>query len=149
MSYAAERAAIESRWASMWVTGSPATPRTPTRYETVPGFDPPPTEPWVSLFILSGEARQASVGSPGDNFFRTASNITVQIFVPVLDAQGVPISPAAARRADDLADHAAAIFRGATFSGIRCRAPWKGPYSEDPPWLMAVVNVPIDRDSIF
>jgi len=145
MGYSSERGAIETRWASLWVDGSPADPRTPTRYESLPGFNPPSDAPWAALFILGGEARQASLGAPGDNFWRTASAISIQLYVPLAIQDGL----VASRRLDALADHAAAIFRGQTFAGIRCGAPWKGPNTNDDPWLMATVSVPISRDSVF
>lgn len=142
MSYAEERALIEARWATQWVEGG--SPRTPTRFETLPGFVPPEKAPWAALYILGGESGQASTGAPGSNYWRTASAIKIQIFVPMV-VQGAPI---AARRADMLADHAIRIFRGWAEGPIRCGAPWKGSYSEDPPWLMATINVPLSRDDI-
>ena len=140
--YAVERASIETRFATMWVTGSPSVARTPISYETAP-FTAPTNAPWVRLNIRTGEAQQASIGDPGNNWFRHAGAIIVQIFVP---KAGIP---SAMRRALVLADHAAAIFRGQSFDGIMCRAPYASDGTDDDPWFMLTVTIPYTRDDPF
>lgn len=142
MSYASERAAIETRWFTQWVSNG--SPRTPTRVESLPGFVPPSGAPWAALYILGGESQQASVGAPGSNFWRTASSIVVQLYTPMVDTSGI----VAARRLDALADAAIPIFRGVTLDNLRFGAPWRGPSQSDDPWLMCTVTTPIWRDDI-
>lgn len=142
MSYADERAAIETRWFQQWVSNG--SPRTPTRVESLPGFVPPTDAPWAALYILGGESQQASVGAPGSNYWRTASAVSIQLFVPMTDASGI----VAARRLDALADHAIPIFRGITLDNLRFGAPWRGPSQSDDPWLMCTISVPIQRDDV-
>lgn len=142
MSYVDERASIEGRWRAQWVTGSPSSARTPTRYETQTGFTPPTSDPWVSLFINPGSAEQASIGAPGSNAWRHAGAVMIQIRVPLAG------SPLATRRAEVLADHAMGIFRGASFDGIRCMAPYISGRQTDDPWYQVTVAVPFTRDTI-
>lgn len=142
MSYADERAAIETRWFTQWVDNG--SPRTPTRVESLPGFVPPTDKSWAALYILGGESQQASVGAPGSNFWRTASSIVVQLYTPMVDTSGI----VAARRLDALADHAIPIFRGIVLDNLRFGAPWRGPSQSDDPWLMCTITTPIWRDDI-
>lgn len=142
--YEAERAAIEARWATLWVEGSPAAARTPTRYETVP-FTPPVSDPWAALYIVNGEADQVSMGDPGNNVFRHAGTVMVQIFAPLAPQAG----SVATRRAEALADHAAAIFRAQRVDGLLFGAPYVSGRSEDDPWFHVTVTIPFTRDAAF
>lgn len=142
MSYEAEAAAIQGLWFSEWGDGSPLVPRTPTQVPTVP-FDPPINGAWVSLNILNGEAQQASTGDPGNNFYRHAGVVALQIFAP-LDG-----TPSADRRARKLADEAMAIFRAREVGGLRFNAPWISGNRIDAPWFQLNVNVPFSRDDVF
>lgn len=170
--YADERADIEGRWSSLWVTGSPASARTPTRYETVP-FEPPTASAWAAIHILAGEADQSSLGDPGNNWFRHAGVVMVQLFVPSaptlafadwflasgqwddggvwLDDVPWPYGPLSATRyADILADQAAAIFRAARVGNLLFGAPYiSGRTEAGAPWYQVTVAVPFSRDDPF
>lgn len=136
MSYADERAAIEGRWATQWVTGSPSAARTPTAYENVP-LDPPADSPWVRLTVLNGEGQQISAGDPGSNTHRYAGVISIQIFTPGGQGTG---------QAKTLADAAAAVFRNVRFDSIYCRVPYVSGTSLDGSWHQTNVTVPFWRD---
>lgn len=136
MSYAAERASIETRWNTLWVTGSPSAARTPTSYEDVP-HEPVEGTPWVRLTILNGEGRQLSSGDPLNNMHRYVGIISLQIFTPA--GQG-----SAAGKV--LADLAAAVFRNQRFDSIYSRVPYVSGTSIDGNWQQTNVNVPFWRD---
>ncbi|CAH1661705.1 conserved hypothetical protein [Hyphomicrobiales bacterium] len=139
MGYASERAAIEGRWAALWVTGSPVEPRTPTGYEGVT-FTPPTAAAWCRLTIRDGEARQVSEGAPGSNVHRHAGAIFVEIFCP--GGKGTQ-----ALRL--LADAAADVFRNARFGGVLCRVPSMSAIREEAPWVSVSMSIPFQRDELF
>lgn len=138
MTLETERSAIEGRWATNWVTGSPSAARTPTGYGRHK-FTPTASGNSVRLTILSGAADTISAGDPGNNTVRNVGLILIEIFVPG-GAGEATIRP--------LADAAMEIFRNAYFSGIRCRTPYVQAIREEPPFLTWVVAVPFERDEL-
>jgi hypothetical protein len=106
--FAQERPAIESRFATLFTSA-------PIAFENAP--DSPALaaakaagDPWVRLTIVNGESRTAGIAGPGDVLVEHAGRIVVQVFVR--DGTGT----ATAR---GLADAAAAVFQHARFEGIR------------------------------
>ena len=136
MSYSAERASIEQRWATQWVTGSPSAARTPTAYENVP-YEPIEGTSWVRITILNGEGRQLSMGDVGNNTHRYAGVIALQIFTP---------AGAGSDAGKELADLAAAVFRNQRFDSIYCRVPYISGTSIEGQWHQTNINVPFWRD---
>lgn len=136
MSLETERSAIEGRWQTLWVAGSPSAARTTTGYGRY-GFEPARGSNSVRLTILSGAADTISAGDPGNNVTRSAGVIMIEIFVPG-DSGEATVRP--------LADAAMDIYRNEYFGGIRCRTPYIMAIREEPPFLVWVVAVPFERD---
>lgn len=72
----------------------------------MPGFN----EPWVRFNVVTGEAQQASIGSPGANYFRYTGVIDVQVFTPTGAGDSAAL---------ELADKIIGIFYNAEMSGYR------------------------------
>lgn len=134
MSYADEAAAIRSRFNTEWAAATPvAMPNV--------AFTPPNDASWVRLTILTAGAEEAALSSGGTQRYRHDGTISVQVFVPANSGDGV---------ARTLAEQACAIFRGETFSGVRCGAPFVTEAGNDGNgWYSLVVWVPYFRDSLF
>lgn len=126
MSYAAERQAIEQRFAAAWTA-------TPIAWDNV-DFTPP-AGAWVRLHIENGASFQASMGVP--IHVRCPGLIQIAVFVPVGTGLGLSAS---------LADQAGAIFRFALFDSIVCRSHFKRGVPEQDGWSAAIVEVPFHRD---
>lgn len=103
MGYQAELTAIQSRFAGAWGAAPPV-------YYGNDDFTPPATGEYVVLYVLNGAENAISLGA--HVLFRNAGVIQVSIYVPTGSGEG---------RARELADSAAAIFRGKRFSGVLCR----------------------------
>lgn len=127
------RAAIESRFATLWVNG--AQPRTPIGFD---GHTFPPVKNSVRLTILDGEGRNASVGSPGTNLVRHAGVVAIQVFTE--GGKGT-----AASRAYE--DQIATIFRNVTVDGIRFGVPYVSGSLEQAPYLIRTVMIPYASDA--
>lgn len=136
MSLDSERSAIEARWKTLWVTGSPSAARTETGYSGH-GFEPARGTNSVRLTIRSGAAEQMSMGDPGNNVVRHAGVIFIEIFVPG-NAGEAAIRP--------LADAAMDIFRNEVFGGVRCRVPYVSGQRDQEPFLVWTIAVPFERD---
>lgn len=111
-SFAAERPAIESRFATQFIAA-------PISFDNVADSAAVTAakqagSPWVRLAIINGESRTAGVAGDGDIRIEHQGQIVVQVFVR--DGTGT----ATAR---SLADAAAAVFRHARFDGIACFSP--------------------------
>jgi Bacteriophage related domain of unknown function len=130
MSYAAERQAIEQRFAAAWTA-------TPIAWDNV-SFTPP-TGPWVRLHIVNGDAFQAAMGAP-TVMVRHPGTVIVEVYVP-------PGTGTDTGRG--LADQAAAIFRFATFDGIVCGTPTLQPVEHADGWFQIRVAVAFRRDEFF
>jgi hypothetical protein len=77
-------------------------------------FDVNPAQDWVKLVVNFGDEVQASMGDPGNNYFRQLGVIFVQIYVRPH------------RGTEDMTTYTDAvnsIWRGAQFGGIVCSAP--------------------------
>ncbi|MEM7444292.1 MAG: phage tail terminator-like protein [Pseudomonadota bacterium] len=133
MSYADARDAICGRFDARWAG------RTPVAWPNH-GFAVPSGAPWVRLTIVDGEARQASLGSPGANLHRHTGVIMVQVFVPI---------DSGTRTARELADEAAEIFRHQRFDAIRCDVPSVREIGPDDVWFQVNMSCPFRRDELL
>jgi hypothetical protein len=133
MSYEAERIAIENRFATAWGA------TTPVAYQNVE-FTPPtnPRESWVRVSVLNGASFQASLGN--NPLYRHPGVIDISIFTPTGEG---------GKRAAQLVDQATAVFRGAQFSGILCRAPDVREVGPSDGWFQTSVSIPYQRDELF
>lgn len=131
MSFEDTRKAIESRLASNWTT-------TPIRFENVPFTET--AVPYVALFILDGEGKQISLGTP--SLQRWAGLIVVQIFVP---------QDTGTKTARTYADAIGAIFDRQQFASgnsgtIRSRIPSIRRIGITHGWDQTNVTIPFIRD---
>lgn len=134
MSYASERAAIEGRFKTMWVTGSPSAARTPVGYGSHPFT---PVNNSVRITIRNGGAEQMSFGDPGNNIARHVGVIFVEVYTE--GGKGT----AASRAYEDLIE---AIFINQVFDGVRCRVPYISGERDEPPFLVRTMAIPFERD---
>ncbi len=133
MSFAAAEAAIRQRLVAQWVLPGGG-PRTPIAWENVP-FDPDaaPGGPWVLAEIQFGGATQAGLAPPGSVPYRATGQIQLHCFVPVGSGKAAAL---------DLADAAAAVFRGQSFAGISCRAAYPQRAQATGAWFRVTAAVP-------
>ena len=137
MSFDSERATIESRFASQWVTGSPASARTAVGYDGQ-AFTPPTGESSVRLSIRSGDAVNQSMGSPGSNVIRQTGVVFVEVFTP--GGRG-------SKAARDLVDLIKPIFTNWRSGNLLFRTMSVSPPIEDAPFYKLTVTFPFQRDS--
>ncbi|MCW2309725.1 DUF4128 domain-containing protein [Rhodobium gokarnense] len=139
MTFASERAAIETRFNTEWTTGSPAALRTPVGWDAQT-FEPPTDESSVRLTILNGDGINQSMGDPGNNAIRYAGVVMIQVFTP--GGQG----SAAARALVDLIEP---IFTNWRSGNILFRTMNVGTPDTSPPFYMVPVSFPYQRDSFL
>ncbi|HVJ31663.1 MAG TPA: phage tail terminator-like protein [Terriglobia bacterium] len=114
MASAAPAAVIEARLRAQFTAA-------PIRTANDPAADPDANDgPFVVLEFPGGTAAQITIGSPGSNLFRDLAVFMIHVFVP---------SQTGEQAARDMAATIAAIFRGKSFSGVDCWAPY--PPQED------------------
>ncbi len=115
--FADERAAIETRFNTMWAG------LTPIKFENVE-FAQPEKDPWVALVIQPSSGDQASIGT-SNPLYRYEGIIIVQVMVPEKSGmRGTPTS------SEELCDKAKDIFKSSEFASgllgkITCRTPRK------------------------
>lgn len=113
-------------------------------------FEPKAGVPWVRFNVLTGESQQASIGSPGSNYFRYTGVIDVQVFTPT--GTGTPTSLG-------LADKVIEIFHKAELPGYRFSAGYVAGgsssfgvivenSSSSSGWRQCNVRIPYRRDSL-
>ena len=134
MSFAAERAAIETRFAQQWMDGG--APRTPIGWDGQP-FDPPESGPSVRLTIVNGQGLNKSMGTPGTNIVRHSGVVMIQIFSP--SAGTAPIR--------ELLDHLEPIFTNWRSGQILFRSMSVSSLEVDPPFRMMTASFPFQRDA--
>lgn len=142
MSYDSERAAVQTRFKSLWVDGN-GEALTPVQYEGV-AFTPPVAASWARLTLRNGDAVQASVGSPGSNLYRSPAVAFVELFSP----KGQGTAPVAR-----LGDAACDIFRTvrvALVDGgtILFDTPSFTLRDAEPTWERGIVKAPFFRDEL-
>lgn len=113
----------------------------PIRFKNVPWKQPTGGE-WVSLSIIPGDGRQASLGS--GKLERQLGIVVVQIFTP---------KNTGSRRSYDLADAAATILRYQTLSeagvNVILRAPELANVGERMDNLQDNLKIPFQAEKIF
>lgn len=136
MSFAAERAAIETRFRDQWLTGSPAALRTPVGWDRHK-FKPPTDSSSVRLTIVNGDSFNQSMGDPGNNLVRYVGVVMIQIFA--VGGQG-------SETARDLADLIQPIFTNWRSGSLIFRTMNIGTPQEDVPFFMLPVSFAFQRD---
>lgn len=131
MTYSAEAAAIEGRFAAQWGT------TTLIEYDNVQ-FVPTPGVAYVKLEIHNGQAVQAALG---DSYTQRSPGI---ISINVFTGRGE-----GSREGRTLADSAAAVFRRWTASGITCRMPMITRIGDVAEWFVYNVSIEFYRDEQF
>lgn len=128
-----------------WVTtptkeGEAPEPLSPVQYENMP-YTPVTGTKWVRFTVISGEARQSSIGAPGGNYYRYTGTVQIQCFAPL--NMGVA-------GAKDLADKAIGIFHNKVQSGYIFRAGYAVtvPNSTAAGWYQVNAIIPYWRESI-
>lgn len=137
MSYEAQHNALRTRFSTEWGA------ETQVEWPNAPVLQPPDTDPWVRFLIHDMEASQVSMGDPGNNVHRHEGAVVIMIFTP---------AGAGDQRALELADRAAAIFRGwqAPGTGLRfLRPPFVRRVGQEQKWYHINVFVPFERDAHF
>lgn len=132
MSYAAERAAIETRFSTLWA----GTPIGDVVFDNLP-YTPVQGTPYVRLSIKPGTSERITIGT---REHRVVGLILVQIFVP---------TGSGTNAARVLADEAAEIFRDQEFDGVLCRSPSIQNVGQSGDWAQFNVSVPYKRDEVF
>lgn len=128
MGYSSERAAIETLLNSAWGGSTPI------------GYDGEAFKPVynsIRLTILSGKARNASIGAPGSNLARYTGVVAIQVFTK--GGEGTSASR-------DIEDRLSDIFRNKTLGGIRLGVPYVQTSLEEAPFLIRTMMVPFERD---
>ncbi len=131
MTYAVAHAAIRQRFETQWAT------TTAVQYPGVKFTEP--AAAWVRLNIDQASSNWASMGDPGNNIERNLGQVTVQIFAPLGEGEGVAM---------ELADQVRAVFRSWTdaASGLRFEVP---PYARkvgNDDWYQVNVIAPFRFD---
>lgn len=137
MSYEAQHNALRNRFNTEWAD------ETPVEWPNGPVLSVPDEAPWVRFVVQDLEAEQASMGDPGNNVHRHEGAAIVMIFTP---------AGAGDQRALELADRAAAIFRGwqSAGTGLRfLRPPFVRRVGQEQKWYHINVIIPFQRDSHF
>ncbi len=133
MTFKNEQRDIESRFQTQW--GS----TTSIKYDNV-DFTPTPNTSWVELQVHTGDQIPVSLGGVGATQYRGVGIISINIYTAL---------NIGSQTGKNLADTAAAIFRGQTFSGIICRGADVTRLGEDNGWFVYNVSIPYFRDETF
>lgn len=138
MSYEAQDNALRTRFSTQYALGT----NHPVAYPNAE-FTQPVDSPWLRFVVQDTEARQASMGDPGNNFYRHPGLVTVMIFTPLNqgDAEALQI-----------ADEVAAIFRNWQDPTTRVffrRPPYVRRVGAESKWYHVNVLCPFERDTLF
>lgn len=137
MSLVTERQNIEEYFQDNWVTGSPASPRTPVEYEDVK-IEPPANTLWLQFNILNGQGAQMSVGTPGSNIVRNSGVLAIRVNVPSMQGS-------APFRA--VADDIQTLFRNTTIGNVRFTIPYvSGGFTTMGAYSTWTIMCPFTRD---
>lgn len=132
--YKEEYEALHSAFAQGWDNAAPVA------WENLP-YTPKQGEAWVRFSVMPERSEQASIGAPGQNYFRYPGIIDVQIFTP---------KNGGASKALDLADRVIGIFHDIDLCGFYFEPGYKTtlPSSHDEGWHQTNVTVRYRRDAI-
>lgn len=113
---------------------------TPIAWENI-SYQPQQGVPWVRFTVLPAKSAQASIGAPGQNYFRFPGVIDVQIFTPKYGG---------ALSGIDLADKVIEIFHDLDLDGFHFEPGYKTtlPSSHDEGWHQTNVTIRYRRDAI-
>jgi hypothetical protein len=129
MSRESIRQAVETRINSNWNT-------TPIDWDNV-YFVPPNNSPFISVRIIFGEERPASILQG----YRQRGFININVFAPEGTGTAVPYG---------YADTLGSLFRGKQFSGISCEGPtFTRVPSQEKGWFQINVSIPFYSDTIY
>ena len=142
--YKAEYNTLASIFNTGWVTvpgeGEESEQFSPVQYENLP-YTPETGTKWVRFTVISGEANQASIGAPGQNYYRYTGTVQIQCFAPLnMGAAG----------AKELADKAIGIFHNKIQSGYVFRAGYAVTVNNSTAsgWYQVNAIIPYWRESI-
>lgn len=133
MASAEVAAAVTARLTSMF---NAAPVRTANTNEADPDLN---SGPFVVIEFPGGTAEQITIGAPGNNVFRERGAFMVHVFVP---------SGSGEQAARVMAGQIAAIYRGKSFSGVDCGAPYP-PGDDTGPngnWFGSSFSIPYQYD---
>jgi hypothetical protein len=133
MTFKNEDRDITSRFKTNW--GS----TTPVKYDNV-DFTPTPGTTFVEFEIHNGSQMPVSLGGDDDTLYRGVGIISINIHTAL---------NIGTQTGKNLADTAAAIFRGQTFLGIICRGADVTRLGESNGWFVHNVSIPFFRDESF
>jgi hypothetical protein len=134
MSYEAQHNAIRNRLNAQWTT-------TPIAWDNVE-FDRPDNSAYIQLVIQDSGTKQASMGAPDSNWFRSNGLLIIMIFVPLNQGDKVAL---------EMADVLTAIFRRWVDAPTRLRfgAPFIRNIGAEPKFYHVNVLCPFQRDELF
>lgn len=133
MTFAEERALIETRFIDQWNEQTPA--GMPDH-----AFTPPEGESSVRLTIKNGEGRNATIGAPGDNIVRHTGVVMIQVFVPA------GVGSAAWR---ELVDDLEPIFTNWHSGHLLFRSMSVSEETTEPKFKTVTVSFPFQRDTFI
>jgi hypothetical protein len=133
MTFKNEERDIVSRFKTNWAS------TTSIKYDNV-DFTPTPGESFVELEIHNGSQIPVSLGGISATLYRGVGIISINIYTAL---------NIGTQTGKNLADTAAAIFRGQTFSGITCRGADVTRLGESNGWFAHNVSIPFFRDESF
>lgn len=134
MTYATELADLESYFATQWAQ------TTPVQYENAQ-FEPPADgSAFVRFWLLGGMSEATGYAGPTQRRYRHPGVIQIDIFTP----QGIGAKPGL-----ELADQAAAIFRGRRIGSVLCRNPALSKPVAESGYFRVTLSVTFQRDSQF
>jgi hypothetical protein len=133
MTFKNEQRDIEQRFQNNW--GSTTT----VKYDNV-NFTPTPDTSWVEIQVHNGDQIPVSLGGVTATLYRGVGIISINIYTAL---------NIGSQTGKDLADTAAAIFRGQTFSTITCRGANIQRLGESNGWFVYNVSIPYFRDETF
>lgn len=134
MNWSSASVAIQGTFSTAW--GSATAVAYPgVRYEPTVGT------PFVRLAILQGESIQMNMAAAGRRTYRHNGMVIIQCFRPTHEGE---------KPALDLADAAAAVFRGTTLaSGIIFRSPTVDVVGAEGGWFQVNVSIPFQFDTLY
>jgi hypothetical protein len=133
MTFKNEQRDIEARFKNNWAS------TTSVKYDNV-DFTPTPGESWVEIQVHTGDQIPVSLGGVSATLYRGVGIISINIHTAL---------NIGSQTGKNLADTAAAIFRGQTFSGITCRGANISRLGESNGWYVYNMSVPYFRDESF
>ena len=132
-----ERVAIETRFLSQWMTGSPAALRTPVGMSGH-SFEPPLGESSVRLTIRDGDSFNMSMGSPGSNLIRSVGVLFIEVYT---------VGGAGDKASRDLADRIEPIFTNWRSGSLLFRTMGRGVPDETEPFYKLPLTFAFQRDN--